>query len=146
MAEWISSVHNRTQADVEHAIALLKAGNNLSDHKGCFNVSDINRIENNSRYIADRLNVLKYTNTIETKVWDMYGVPNVTEITRLINNVAKIISAYYKPADAPNLPNTLLTFEQVNALEKNLYLIKHLIDDEENQYRHCGTFNCGEEW
>lgn len=146
MAQWMGSVHDRTQADVELAIALLKAGNNLSDQKGCFNVSDINRIENNSRYIADRLNVLKYANTIETKSWDMYGVPNVTEITRLINNVSKIIRAYYKPVDAPDLPNTLLTFEQVNALEKNLYLIKHLIDDEENQFRYCGTFNCGEEW
>lgn len=146
MAEWMSPIHDRTKADVECAIALIKTGNNLSEYKGCFNVSDINRIENNSRYIADRLNVLKYTNSIETKVWDMYGLPNVTEVTRLINNVHKIINAFYKPTNAPDLPATLLTYEQVNALEKNLYMIKHLIDNEENEFRHCGTFNCGEEW
>lgn len=146
MAEWISPVRNRTQADVEYAISQIKSGNNSSEFKGCFNVTDINRIENNTRYIADRLNVLKYTNTIETKSWDMYGLPNITEVTRLINNVLKIINAYYAPADAPGLPTTLLTYEQVNDLEKILYLIKHLIDNEENEYRHCGTFNCGEEW
>lgn len=146
MAEWISPVHDRTQSDIDYAISQIQKGNTRTELKGCFNVTDINRIENNVRYIADRLNVLKYTNTIETKSWDMYGLPNVTEINRLINNVSKIITAYYKPADAPSLPTTLLTFEQVNALEKNLYMIKHLIDNEENEFRHCGTFNCGEEW
>ena len=146
MAEWMSSVHNRTQSDVDYAISQLAKGNNSVDFKGCFNVSDINRIENNVRYIADRLNVLKYTNTIETKSWEIYGIPNVTEIARLINNVSKLINAYYKPEGAPDLPNNLLTYEQVNALEKNLYMIKHLIDTEENQFRFCGTMICGEEF
>lgn len=146
MAQWISPVHDRTQTDVDYAKARIKAGFNTSELKGCFNVTDINRIENNVRYIADRLNVLKYTNTVETKSWDMYGLPNVTEITRLINNVSKLISAYYRPADSPDLPNTLLTYTQVNDLEKMLYMIKHLIDTEENQFRFCGTVTCGEDW
>lgn len=146
MAVWISPVYDRKQSDVDYAISQIKSGNNQSEFKGCFNVTDINRIENNSRYIADRLNVLKYSNTITTKSWDMYGIPNYTEITRLINNVTSLIKAYYQPTGAPSLPSTLLTYEQVNALEKNLYMIKHLIDNEENEFRHCGTFNCGEEW
>ena len=146
MAEWISPVYDRTQNDVDMAKARIKQGDNLSELKGCFNVTDINRIENNSRYIADRLNVLKYANTIVTQSWDMYGVPNSTAVSRLINNVASLISAYYSPAGAPSLPTTLLTYEQVNALEKILYMIKHLVDEEENEFRHCGTFNCGEDW
>jgi hypothetical protein len=146
MAEWMSPIHDRTMSDVEYAISQIESGNNSQEYKGCFNVTDINRIENNTRYIADRLNVLKYTNTIETKSWNMSGLPNITEVTRLISNVSKIITAYYKPADSPTLPNTLLTFAQVNDLEKMLYMIKHLIDNEENAYRYCGTFNCGEDW
>lgn len=146
MAEWISPIYDRTQADVDYAISQIKSGNNASEYKGCFNVTDITRIENNSRYIADRLNVLKYTNSITTKTWSMYGLPNITDVNRLINNVSALITAYYKPADAPSLPSTLLTYEQVNALEKNLYMIKHLLDEEENEFRHCGTFNCGEDW
>ena len=146
MAQWISPVHDRKQIDVDYAKARLESGINISELKGCFNVTDINRIENNIRYIADRLNVLKYTNTVETKSWDMYGLPNVTEITRLINNVSKLITAYYRPANSPDLPNTLLTYTQVNDLEKMLYMIKHLIDTEENQFRVCGTVICGEDW
>lgn len=146
MAEWMSPVYDRKQSDVDYAKSQLSKGNNISELKGCFNVGDINRIENDIRYIADRLNVLKYTNTVTTKSWDMYRVPNVTEVNRLINNVSKLITAYYRPADSPDLPVTLLTYEQVNALEKNLYMIKHLIDSEENQYRYCGTVICGEDW
>ena len=146
MAEWISPIYNRTQEDVDYAKSQIKLGNNSAIYKGCFTVSDINRIENNCRYIADRLNVLLYTNSITTKVWDMYGLPNITEVKRLINNADALIKAYHQSEDAPALPETLLTYAQVNALERNLYLIKHLIDNEENEFRHCGTFNCGEEW
>lgn len=146
MAEWISPVHNRTQQDVDYAKEQLKNKNNQSELKGCFNVTDINRIENNTRYIADRLNVLLYVNHIETKLWSMYDLPNVPEIARLIGNVAALIKAYHIPDDAPPLPSTLLGYEEANALEKNLYLIKHLVDNEENAFKHCGTFACGEEW
>lgn len=145
MAQWISPVRDRTQSDVDYAISQIKSGNNSKEFKGCFNVTDINRIENNIRYIADRLNVLKYSNTVETKQWDMYGIPNATEVTRLINNVSKIITAYYKPPGSPTLPTTLLIYSEVNDLEKLLYMIKHLIDEEENAFRYCGTFNCGED-
>lgn len=146
MAEWMSPVYNRTQKDVDYAISQIERGNTLSELKGCFNVTDINRIENNSRYIADRLNVLKYANSIVTQSWDMYDVPNSTAVARLINNVASLIRAYYSPPNAPSLPSTLLTYEQVNALEKIIYMVKHLIDEEENEFRYCGTFNCGEDW
>lgn len=147
MAQWSSPVYDRTLSDVEYAISQLKNGNDgREEYKGCFNATDINRIENNTRYIADRLNVLKYTNTIETKGWTVLKIPTAAEVTRLINNVLKLINAYYRPANSPELPSTLLTFEQVNALEKMLYMIKHLIDEEENEFRHCGTFNCGEDW
>jgi hypothetical protein len=146
MAQWIRPIYTRAQKDVDYAISQIKQGNNSLELKGCFNVTDINRIENNSRYIADRLNVMKYTNHIETKSWDMYGVPDSDDVFRLINNVAKIIDAYYIPNDAPTLPLTLLTYKDANALEKNLYMIKNLVDDEENEFRYCGTFSCGEDW
>ena len=146
MAEWISPVWDRKQSDVDYALAQMAIGNSKNEYKGCFTVSDINRIENNSRYLSDRLNVLAYANSISTATWDMYDIPNVTDIKRLINNVSALIEAYYLSEDAPTLPETLLHYEQVNALERNLYLLKHLIDNEEYAFRHCGTFNCGEEW
>lgn len=146
MANWVSPVRDRTQSDVDFAKEQLALGNNTADFKGCLNYTDLTRIENNTRYIADRLNVLKYTNTIETKSWTIQGIPDITAITRIINNVSEIMDAYYRPDDAPDLPDTLLTYTQVNDVEQILYMIKHLVDEEENAFRYCGTFNCGEDW
>ena len=145
MANWSEPIFDRTLADVEYAKQQLVHNLNNVDFKGCFNAKDILRIENNTRYLADALNNLCYRNDITTQSsWTVNSVPNVTNIVRIINNVSKLISAYYKPNNAPNLPTTLLTYEQVNALEKNLYLIKEMLEDMINSFRECGTFECGE--
>ena len=145
MASWSSPVFNRTLADVEYARQQLEQNINNANFKGCFNMVDILRIENNTRYLADTLNDLCYRNNITTQSsWDRSSIPNVTDIVRIINNVSKLISAYHKPSDTPTLPTTILTYEQANALEKNLYLIKQMLDNMVASFRECGTFNCGE--
>lgn len=146
MANWSQPVFDRTLADVEYAKSQLAKNINNVDFKGCFNTTDILRIENNARYLADTLNELCYCNNITTQSsWATSSIPDVTNIVRIINNVSKLISAYHKPSNAPDLPTTLLTYEQVNALEKNLYLIKQMLDNMIASFRECGTFGCGEE-
>ena len=145
MANWTNPVFDRTIDDVEYAKQQLEKNINNVDYKGCFNVNDLLRIENNTRYLADSLNDLYYRNTIETeKNWITSSVPNVANITRIINNLNKIFTAYHKPSNAPNLPTTLLTYEQVNALEKNLFMIKEMLDNMTASFKQCGTFGCGE--
>ena len=145
MANWSAPVFDRTLADVEYARQQLANNINNVRFKGCFNTTDILRIEDNTRYLADILNDLCYRNNISTQSsWTTISIPNVTDIVRIINNVSKLISAYHKPSDAPALPTTILTYEQANALEKNLYLIKQMLDNMINSFRECGTFNCGE--
>lgn len=146
MANWSEPIFDRTLADVEYAKQQLANNINNVDFKGCFNAKDILRIENNARYLADTLNNLCYRNNITTQSsWTVNSIPDVTNIVRIINNVSKLINAYYKPNNAPTLPTTLLTYEQVNALEKNLYLIKEILDNMIASFRECGTFVCGEE-
>ena len=146
MANWSEPIFDRTLADVEYARQQLANNINDVDFKGCFNAKDLVRIENNTRYLADILNELCYCNAIATeRNWIVSSTPNVANITRVIDNLNKLFTAYYKPSNAPNLPTTLLTYEQVNALEKNLYLIKEMLDDMMTYFRECGTFVCGEE-
>lgn len=146
MANWSEPIFDRTLADVEYAKKQLLNKINNVDFKGCFNAKDILRIENNTRYLADALNELSYRNNVTTNSeWSADSVPTITHITRIINNISKLLSAYYKSSDAPNLPTTLLTYEQVNALEKNLYLIKEMLEDMVISFRECDTFECGEE-
>ena len=142
---WVQPTFDRTLADVEYAKQQLEKNINDVDFKGCFNVIDMVRIENDAQYLADALNDLYYRNNITTQIaWSTSSTPNVTNIVRIIDNVNKLMSAYHKPNDVPTLPTTLLTYEQANALEKNLYLIKQMLDNMIASFRECGSFNCGE--
>lgn len=146
MAEWSSPVFDRTLADVEYARQQLSKNINEVDYKGCFNIYDVRRIEDNTRYLADELIKLYYFNTISTKSdWYRNTILGIAHVTRIIGNVNTLLTSYQKPINIPSLPTTLLTYEQVNALEKNLYMIKEMLDEMILSFRECGTFNCGEE-
>ena len=149
MSEWINPVFDRTQTDVDFALSKLAEWKNSGDTnvyelKGCLTVSDINRIEGDIQYLSDHLSELYYFPHVTTKAWDMNGLPNIDDVSRIIGNVQKIITAYFQSSNAPNLPNTMLTYEQVNNLEENLYLIKQILEDMIVRFRECGTFYCGE--
>ena len=146
MVEWIRPVYDRTQADVDYALSQISLGNNATEYKGCFNLTDINRIENNIRYLSDTLNTLLYQNIgVVTKSWEMSDIPNITEIARILGNISYLIQCYYISDDAKALPTTILTYEDANVIEETLHLIKVMIDDMVSSFRECGTFNCGEE-
>lgn len=146
MAEWKEPVFDRTQEDVDYAKTQLSLGINDVEYKGCFNPLDINRIEGDTQYLSDALNTLRYANKVSTvQNWAKESLPYKSHLDRIINNVSVLWGKYYKPAGSVDLPTTLLTFEQVNALEKNIYLLKEMLDDMISSFRECGTFACGEE-
>lgn len=145
MATWSNPVYDRTIADVEYARQQLEKNINNAYYKGCFNAKDLLRLEDNTRYLADELIKLYYFNNISTThSWAQSYLPNTTHVARVIDNVNKLLSAYQKPKNIPTLPTTLLTYEQVNAIEKNLFMIKEMLDNMIASFRQCGTFGCGE--
>ena len=152
MANWTNPVYDRTQEDVDYAktqIAYFKANGGITDGinlKGCLNYTDVNRIEYNTYYLADLLISLYYFNTISRhRAWRMGNIFDNTHVNRVINNVAILQSAYHTPTGSPDLPTTLTHYEQVNSVEKCLYLLKEMIDNMVSSFRECGTFYCGEE-
>lgn len=146
MADWTNPVYDRTQADVDYAKEQLIKGINGREYKGAFNVSDVIRIEGNARYLADRLFALYYVNNISTKHnWGTSSIPRTEHISRIIGNVGILQKAFYTPTGSVTLPTTLTHYEHTNAIEKNLNLLKLMIDDMESSFRECGTFECMEE-
>lgn len=153
MANWSKPIYDRTQADVDYAksqINYFKQNGGITDGKdlkGCLNVDDINRIEFNTEYISDMLIALYYFNNINkgSDKWYVSGVPSTNQINRIIDNVSKLQTAYFKPSGSPTLPTTLTHYEDVNSIEKCLYLLKVMIEDMVSSFRECGTFNCGED-
>lgn len=144
MAEWITPVYDRTQSDVDYAKLQLAKNINDVEYKGCFNSSDINRIEGNARYLADILISLYYFNNVSTSTWNSESLPYKEHIDRIINNIGELWGRWDKPQDAEDLPVSLLNYEQVNTVEKNLFLLKEMLGDMESYFIECGTFNCGE--
>lgn len=149
MASWITPVFDRTQKDVEFAIQKIAewiVGNNqlvVDDLKGCLNVSDINRIEGNIAYLSKRLTDLGYLPNTSTKTWSENGMPTEQDITRITNNVRALILAFYKPKEAPDIPDNILSYTEVNAIEENLYLIEQLLNNMVNSFRKSGAFQSG---
>lgn len=153
MAKWIEPIFDRTQADVDYAIAKLaewRDNDTLTEInlKGCLNVSDINRIENNITYLSERLNALYYYPETVSKTWNNLLVPNNSDISRIIDNIRELITAFYQDPSAPELPDNMLTYKQVNDIEENLHLLLVTLDSLEiyaEGARQCGTFECGED-
>lgn len=151
MVEWITPIFDRTQSDVSFALAKIKewrekGSTDTYELKGCLNVSDINRIENDIQYLSDKLSSLYYFPHTISKEWSTSGLPDMSDILRITDNVKKIISAYVQTSEAPEVPDTMLTFEQINDIEENLYLVKEILESMIPSFRSCGTFECGEEY
>lgn len=147
---WDSPIYDRTQEDVDFAIMQIaewkKSGSVLNTHlKGCLEANDITRIEDNTQYLSDTLASLYYFAHVETYIWDWMEIPNINDVNRIIGNIKKIISAYCQNPSAPELPKTMLRFDEINSIEENLYLLKEMIDNMIASFRECGTFNCGED-
>ena len=151
MASWTTPVFDRTQADVDFAIAQIsewkKNGfTTITELKGCLNTTDMNRIENNIQFLSDRITSLYYFSVVNTKTWNRSMLPTVTEVERILKNLLTLITSFQKGENTPDVPTTMVDFEQINSIEENLFVIKGMVDSMVESYRRCGTFQCGEEW
>ena len=143
---WEEPIFDRTQADVDYVKAQLSQKINDVGLKGSLNASDLNRIESNIRYLADTLTELLYFVYLTTNTaWTVTSLPSLSQINRIISNVNTLWSKYYKPTGSVNLPDTLLTFDDVNAIEKNIHLLKEMLDNMVASFKQCGTFTSGED-
>ena len=113
------------------------------DLKGCLNLSDIIRIEDNISYIADRLIQYRYPVVVSSKTWVKTDLPNANDMKRIANNIRAIFSGYYTPSGASDVPDIMLSFQDINALEQNLHLLKEMLDIMENCFTQSGTHICG---
>ena len=155
MAQWIEPVYDRTHEDVEFAtrkiaewVSAVITGQPLIvyDLKGCLNVTDINRIETDIAYLSERLGGYYYRSGATSKVWDKSGIPDSTDTNRIINNVKSMIKVFCQKSTAPPVPNNLLGYEEVNAIEKNLALIKELIEYMVSSFKYCGVTQSGQSY
>jgi hypothetical protein len=153
MAYWRLPVFDRTQEDVDRAIKQISewiasslSGKPIvvSDLKGCLKVADINRIEGNIAYLSERLNEYYYVADTPSKTWDRGGLPTKYDVERILRNIRELREVFCVHPNAPSVPSSMLRYDDVNAVELNLELIKELLEKMiECLYKKSGNFNSG---
>jgi hypothetical protein len=150
---WIVPVVDRTLRDVQNALAQIEmwrtqVANGLSptvtELKGCLNATDLNRIEANTRYISQLIREHGFQTNVTTKVdWTDACLPNADDVNRIIDNIKEIRNKYYEPAGMPSLPQTMVSFSDINAIERSLMLFREMLLGMAGAFRRSGTFVAG---
>lgn len=108
--------------------------------KGVLNAEDINRIENNTETIADKIAV-----PVTVKSWSVGGLPRVSDYKRIRDNVERIRQGYGIRSDTPVTPEQPLnTYQKWNDIERILFDVNDLYDRTENARAYCGEIFAGE--
>lgn len=104
MAEWIAPIYDRTAADVT-----------AGAEKCYFSAQALNRIEGNLQYLAELLGAAG----VETRSWEATDFLRLSDIQRILANLAAVRSAYYPMPGSPDIPEPPATlWSDVNAIEE----------------------------
>ena len=129
-------------AYVDNDILIVHVGD-VYELKGCFNLLDLNRIESNIAFLAEKMESFSYAPNIHGKQWSRADMPNQNDMSRIVENIRSLISAFYTPDNPPSLPTTMLSYNDINAIEENLYLIKQMLDVMQTSFKKVGTIKSG---
>ena len=113
------------------------------DLKGCLNLSDLNRIEGDIAYLAEKLENYYYPTHTNCKVWIDKDIPNQNDMSRIVYNIRYLMDSFYTLDNPPPLPNTMMRYDEINAIEENLHLIKEVLDCMQKSFKKSGTVKCG---
>ena len=145
-------VYDRTAQDVETARA--QRGTTLTPLKGCYNITDLNRVESAVKTLAAALTSAGYPVEIapvlkgskaEDREWQEGDVLYRPQWTTYLENVQRLRDAYYTLAETGELPapEDKLEYTGANTIEKVLADIDLLLDGMKSIYRRAGTFSAG---
>jgi hypothetical protein len=105
----------------------------LAGLRASFNFTDCNRIENNSKFISDIYGGIPGM-TFKTD-WNVSDILTVSDIQRIVQNVAKLREFCTVHDDTPKVPELPInTIEKLNDLEKILYDIHYVYENEKGVF------------
>ena len=134
---------------VENGVLVVELGN-IYDLKGCLNLSDIIRIEDNISYMAEHLAEYLYPIEINTRVWTKTSLPNLDDMKRIASNIHSIFENFYDPRETgedgekETVPDRMLSYQDINTIEHYLYILKQMLDCMKSSFISSGTRCCGE--
>lgn len=127
---------------IDNDVLVVQLGT-VYDLKGCLNLSDLNRIEDDIEYLAERLMEYRYPVTVNCKEWVKSDLPNALDMKRIANNIRLLFTGFATPSEYSPIPEVMLSYKDINAIEHNLYLLKQMIDVMEGSFIMSGTTTSG---
>lgn len=119
-----------------------------ANHKGAYNYTDLNRVENAVKSLADLLIECGYpVKILATRTnWLASDTPTVTDMTRYLENVRIIRAAFHTLPTTPQVPASMrgLTYDKANAIEKVLADVDTLLSNMIASYTYSGDVFGGE--
>ena len=151
----LSLITDRTQADVDGVISALsriEAGRGtpadvllLSDNKGSYNYTDLNRVAGAVLYVAEELEANGYSVKVTAKQgWTETDIPTQADIDQYLADIAEIRSALPVPADAPEVPTMPLDYRKANDIESILILVDKLVQNIAKSWFYSGDLYSNE--
>ena len=122
----LTAIFDRVQSDVDNKTA-----------KGLMNYTDLNRLEENIKTVADEVAV-----GFVQKTWAVDDLPRVSDYARWKTAIDSIKSAYNVLVNSPNRPFN--TFTKWNELEYLLWYTDKIFTENDLAKPYCGEFYCGE--
>lgn len=116
------------------------------------NYGDLNRIERNTKYIAQYLAGLQYNIQIGTTKTgrDVTSIDLLSDINRIENNVEAIKTGFLIPPNYQGKKTWTIgmgfDYSDMNRLETNLSLLYKWKNIAIDNLIYCGTFDCGMQW
>jgi hypothetical protein len=150
-------ITDRDISDVERALILIQkmqADGTLTDGErteffaglwGCYNVSDLNRVESKVEELSAALTASGYPNAVNTHVWAAGDILTDAEVMRYLGNISALRAAYYAKTDTPDTPDMSRWIDYVaaNDIERILVDIAELIAAKNASSAISGTFYSG---
>lgn len=151
-------ITDRTSGDVARAKELLEKARlktltvteqleYLAGLKGCYNISDINRVGGLINDIAQLLNTGGYTVNISAKEDYPNGyIMSKSDVESYLAMVTALKTAFYVKSSTPEVPliTQWLDYEGANNIEQILSDVYELVCAMQEAYKPLGTFQLGE--
>lgn len=115
-----------------------------------YNFQDLNRVENNTEVIAAMISIFGSAPVISIiKNRDMKYIEFADSLNRIEGNI-NLLAQRYKPAGWIEnklswKANDPFSYGDAIRLEKNLALLHFYYQGNADNFRHCGSYICGEE-
>ena len=150
-------ITDRTQADVDR-VAELKAKwlagtitaeertEWLAGLRGAYNYTDLNRIGETVKYLADALNSSGRSVTVVAKRdWTVADIPTNAQMTAFLNDLTLLKRNYSSITLAVPTSMNNLDFETANRIEQILVAVMDAFNFENAEFVRCGYATCGVE-